>query len=72
MTWTTDKPTVSGAWWHRASGELDFPEIVTLTSVASGTDFWVHYTGLAEGDYLSDMRPNDEWAGPILPPKEEV
>jgi hypothetical protein len=70
VQWTTDKPTTPGCWWHRAAGEIDFPEVVELTAINEGRDFWVHYSGIADGDYLLDTCTTDEWAGPLVPPEE--
>jgi len=60
MTWTTEKPTVKGWYWHTT--DKTEPRIVHVIQ---------HQQLLqADGVYLWAGYWAGQWAGPLLPPEE--
>ena len=68
MTWTLQKPTMSGWYWFREPG-LNLDKPMPAWVYQSGQTFYVKLCGAHED--FKERRVSDlegEWAGPITPP----
>lgn len=64
MTWTTDKPTVPGYYWYKATEQGP-----AICDVSNTRVFWA---GLDESDSIDLVckAEGSQWAGPLQPPAE--
>ena len=61
MSWTTEKPTMPGWYWHK--GPFFEPMIFLLDKDETGAMF------LLEGGCWEFDELDGQWAGPLEPPK---
>ena len=68
-TWTDDKPTAPGHYWHRDAGDVDTDEAkVVWVEFSPAYGRWVVLTHGWEVQEALDAW-GGEWAGPLTPPR---
>lgn len=63
-SWTSSRPTVSGFYWYRETGEA--PQVIEWDNDLQ----WVRFTGsdIACGDALQNPIEGEFWSEPVMPP----
>lgn len=71
MTWTSEKPTAPGFYWHRAPGRR-----AQVCEVFESLGEWVVAFPIGRGEYDwlslpddSDLPTGSEWSGPLENPR---
>ena len=69
MTWTSEKPTVPGWYWHRQHDAVNGVRFVRICEIERvGNTLFV--LGLQPGRFVLE-NASGAWAGPLEPPKEQ-
>lgn len=63
LVWSTEKPTVPGAYWWRAGAHVHNPKCMHVVALS----LW---NGKLVNSYTLDTPDEGEYAGPLHPPQE--